>query len=244
MTIKAKWVRWNGRRGWIVRDRSRSNLWTQEQLPPHLWVVAQIEGKHRGTVQSYDGAGISGGICHHILRYPRTNSYGSLRMLLRDCLYDELLWNRDQDVIDRVLDAMFDFDMVMCSDGEFRGNNSLTPISASKVCTMFEQKESKELVLAVHELFKHPLTIPLQIHHAQQYLDRNKKDSKDSLARRAVLSSRDTHCLWASLVVRASGHGRIALARHAAGYTHVADYFKKVYPKRYKKTLKAIRRLR
>lgn len=47
------------------------------------YLVTQIEAPRYGSVQSYDGAGMSGGPLHNIAVYPRTLKQGSLFQLLR-----------------------------------------------------------------------------------------------------------------------------------------------------------------
>jgi hypothetical protein len=48
------------------------------------WLTAQMEGAKFGTVQSYDGAGMSGGLLHHIAVQPKGLAQGSLFPLLAE----------------------------------------------------------------------------------------------------------------------------------------------------------------
>ena len=51
-----------------------------------VWLTAQVEGAKWGTVQSYDGAGMSGGLLHHTALFPKTMKAGQLWELLGDIL--------------------------------------------------------------------------------------------------------------------------------------------------------------
>jgi len=50
------------------------------------WLAAEVEAPVYGTVQSYDGAGISAGLLHNILVAPRDLSQGDLGLLVRRML--------------------------------------------------------------------------------------------------------------------------------------------------------------
>lgn len=50
------------------------------------WLASQVEGPSYGYVQSYDGAGISAGLLHNVLVYPRDMTPGDLGLLVRKLL--------------------------------------------------------------------------------------------------------------------------------------------------------------
>lgn len=235
MTERAKWVKWKHRHGWVVRDTSESNRWTTEDLPDHLWVISQIEGAHRGTIQSYDGAGVSGGIIHHVLVYPR-GGWGTFAELLRDCLWDENYYSSEiyRALVDDCLAQMKALDGEMAEDASFGFARYDRVLSIAEAAELFDRKESKELMLAVHRVLKHPYSYEHQIAHAQRYLEERIPPGE---AVKSVLADRETYVLWASFCVRASGHARRALLDVAAGKKTMHEAFRNRYPARYRKTV-------
>ncbi|MDH5674702.1 MAG: peptidoglycan-binding protein [Myxococcales bacterium] len=49
-----------------------------------VWLAAQVEGPTWGTVQSYDGAGMSGGLLHNTALFPRSMKQGQLWQLIAE----------------------------------------------------------------------------------------------------------------------------------------------------------------
>lgn len=75
-----RWVQYNEWSGVMIRgdvpfvgppDVSR-------HMHRAVWLTSQLEGAHWGTVQSYDGAGISAGLLHNVAVLPRSMSQGDL----------------------------------------------------------------------------------------------------------------------------------------------------------------------
>lgn len=75
-----RWIKYNEWSGVVIRgavpfvgppDVSR-------HMHRAVWLTSQLEGAHWGTVQSYDGAGISAGLLHNVAVLPRSMSQGDL----------------------------------------------------------------------------------------------------------------------------------------------------------------------
>lgn len=82
------------------------------------WLTAEAEGPSYGFVQSYDGAGISAGLLHNVLVYPRDLSQGDLGLLVRRML-DVMGGSEIQGV--RAFDAEMEKQgWTLSPDGKFR----------------------------------------------------------------------------------------------------------------------------
>lgn len=89
------------------------------------YLTAQAEAPHWGLVQSFDGAGISAGLLHNILVFPRDLTQGDLGLLVRRMI----------DVLARLdpyYARMFDAELaskawVLSQDGKFRFDGAHAP---------------------------------------------------------------------------------------------------------------------
>jgi len=80
---RVQWVRYKGYAGCKIDGRTPVSLpSTSLHMDRAFFLTAQLEAPRYGSVQSYDGAGLSGGPLHNIAVYPSSGTQGSLFALL------------------------------------------------------------------------------------------------------------------------------------------------------------------
>jgi len=72
-----------------------------------VWLTSQLEAPKYGSVQGYDGAGISGGLLHNVAVLPKTMEQGDLWKLVRRALDAVALVKGDPPAISALLAANF-----------------------------------------------------------------------------------------------------------------------------------------
>jgi hypothetical protein len=82
--MTAKWVQYKTFSGYIVRGGPKFDHPVNPALhiDRAVYIAGQLEAANWGTVQGYDGAGMSGGILHNIAVSPKDLSQGSFFTLL------------------------------------------------------------------------------------------------------------------------------------------------------------------
>lgn len=81
-----RWVRFSSFAGFMARGTGgafEAPVEPLRHIDRAVWLAGQLEAPTWGTVQGYDGCGMSGGIIHHIAVGPRDLSQGSFFPLLR-----------------------------------------------------------------------------------------------------------------------------------------------------------------
>jgi len=81
-----------------------------------VWLTSQLEGPYYGTVQSYDGAGMSAGLLHNVAVLPSTMQQGSLFALLRR-MADQA---PNALGVAGLIGALANADLVLAEDGKLR----------------------------------------------------------------------------------------------------------------------------
>ena len=89
-TKKPRYVTYHGNAGYVALG---SDLIMDDQEYPRSTypfmlyaarLAGAVEGRYWGSVQGYDGAGISGGLLHHVAWYPRGTNLGSFWSLMNE----------------------------------------------------------------------------------------------------------------------------------------------------------------
>lgn len=83
--MRTRWVTYKNYSGYIVDGGPIVELSPTEKnlhVMRAVWLTSRLEGSHFGTVQGYDGAGMSAGLLHNIAVFPRTLEQGSFFALL------------------------------------------------------------------------------------------------------------------------------------------------------------------
>lgn len=81
------------------------------------WLTSEAEAPAFGYVQSYDGAGISAGLLHNVLVYPKDLSQGDLGKLLRR-MFDAAAASGDD--VEHAFERTMPSDWRLARDGKFR----------------------------------------------------------------------------------------------------------------------------
>jgi len=174
MTI-AKYVSWKNYAGFVVKATPALPV-QSGHAPLHLhravWLASQLEGAAWGTVQSYDGVAMSGGLLHNIA-IDRHGNQGSLFPLIRDI---------QTQIYTPVVEALeMNHRWVITPDGKLRdrygrlvlsqtiqeaftGPKGLTPKSGD------QHERAKTWALLFHETLRHSASFPAQVDYAAKWL--------------------------------------------------------------------------
>lgn len=89
MSSTARWVRYKDWSGIAISGSVEFvRPLTENHMERAVWLTSRLEAPRWGSVQSYDGAGMSGGLLHNIAVLPRDLSQGSLFPLVRAIMDD------------------------------------------------------------------------------------------------------------------------------------------------------------
>lgn len=89
MAPNVRLVSYDGKRGFVVRGGPEVQPTRQDShMGRSFYLVSRLEAANWGTVQSYDGAGMSAGPIHVIAYLPKNGDQGSLWRMLRK-IFDE-----------------------------------------------------------------------------------------------------------------------------------------------------------
>lgn len=157
----------------------------------HMWrafyLTAQLEAPKWGSVQSYDGAGISGGPFHYTAYSPSSGKQGSLFSLLRAI---ELgLGTQRNKNLEALWKLFKECGWFVARDGKLRDINEGYEIKGIDILKEFappngavpKNKDSgyyihaERIALAFYNLLSDPATFHAQTEHAIEYLVRGQK---------------------------------------------------------------------
>jgi hypothetical protein len=145
-----------------------------------VWLTSAMEAPKWGTVQSYDGAGMSGGLIHHIALAPKTMEQGSFFGLLRRIeLTTVNLAARKEIASNFASEGCF-----VAQDGRLRATGTgrlvtghqirklFTPPSGNVPSTGPAWEQAKRWALLFNKLFEHRDTYRAQIEFAAEWMAR------------------------------------------------------------------------
>lgn len=87
-----------------------------------VWLAGQLEAPRWGSVQGWDGCGISGGILHNIAVSPKTKEQGSFWALLRAVMESAVAGGSDRarELVDQIVWKLDETQMELARDGIVR----------------------------------------------------------------------------------------------------------------------------
>lgn len=180
---KVRWVKFKSYSGLKISGTQTVPLPRGDlHMDRAYWLTAMLEAPKYGSVQSYDGAAMSGGPLHNIAVYPRNMKQGSLFPLLRQLEYVftpavDNLWRALRD----------DAGWYVARDGKLRDYNTGDVISGRAIRQEFSptdgkvpragssRKQAEKWIKLFHELFSDPLTFDTQREFAIDYLIRGQQ---------------------------------------------------------------------
>ena len=173
--------------GILVKGTERVGTPTSGRHMDHAWwLTTQLESSKWGTVQSYDGAGISGGPIHNTAILPASMTQGSLWKLLRrlevaaPCQPLDELWQalRGANYFVSRRGELCYYDRGGCVTAE-EIRNLVAPPNGVVPRTGPEWEQARSWALRFHKLLAHPATWSAQCEYAIEYLvtGREKEES-------------------------------------------------------------------
>lgn len=179
---KPKWVQFKKWSGIIVRG---SEL-VEKPVPPGMhmdravWLTSRLEGAAWGTVQSYDGAGMSAGMLHNIAVQPASGEQGSLfQLLLRVFSHLDAI---APVVAQPLKTALADQGWYVAQDGVLRSSRTGGRIAGVLIRDVFapplgvvpksglQYREAVQWALLFHRLFAHKQSRKPQLDYAIKWL--------------------------------------------------------------------------
>lgn len=154
----------------------------QAHMQRAFYLTAQLEAPLWGTIQSYDGAAMSGGPMHWVAVLPRTMDQGPLFSLLRRIEMTpgapvQPLW-----------DALADQGWYVAKDGKLRNSKTGAPVSGREIRNVFTpvdglvpkagaaRKQAEMWATLFYDLLSDSKTYAAQIDHSIEYLIRSAAD--------------------------------------------------------------------
>lgn len=182
MTPKINAASWKEYRGFRVvgtqhvHDPQFSEYFPRTHIKKAVLVLAQIEAPFWGTVQNYDGVGMSAGLIHNIAAY-RNGTQGSLWSLLRD-MEIAITTNTPGQELWAELKAAGHF---VSQDGKLRRWNTGALVPGKEIVTLLsgpngrwtnaaEQARSRKWALLFAKAFADPIGFQAQINSAIRWL--------------------------------------------------------------------------
>ena len=150
---------------------------TARHMDHAFYLTSQLESSRWGTVQSYDGAGISGGPLHNIAILPASMTQGSLWKLLRRLEVSapvqplSQLWNALQVAnfyVNRRGELSYYDRGGLVTAEDIR--NEIAPPNGVVPRTGPDWEKARQWALLFHNLFAHPGTFEAQSEFAIEYL--------------------------------------------------------------------------
>lgn len=141
-----------------------------------FYITSELESSLWGTVQSYDGAGMSGGPFHWIALYPKNMVQGPLFKLLRR------LEITPKAPVQPLWDEFAKKGMYVSTDGKLRYLKTGQIVSGSTIRELFTgpggkvpesgpaRQEAEKWAILFHKLLAHPSTYLAQAEFAIEYL--------------------------------------------------------------------------
>jgi hypothetical protein len=163
----------------------------QNHMQRALWLTAMVEGDGLfGSVQSYDGCGMSAGLEHCIGLYPKTMKQGSLWGLLRK------VCDSAPEESKQLMSAFGAVGWELGADGILRKNNKvvsgeeirnvLSPPGGKVPRTGKDWAEAKRWVMLFHNLFSDELTFPVQIESGIDALIKGNRAGEENAYQQSV----------------------------------------------------------
>lgn len=182
MAAKVKWVRFRSNKAGALVRGSDPVLLDHFDRDMHMdravWLTSALEAPKWGTVQSYDGAAMSGGLLHNIAVAPRTMKQSSFFPLLRrieitagKCPPLRAVWA-----------ALAEEGYYVARDGKLRDKSIGAAISGRRVRALFTPpngnvprqgehwQQARRWALLFHELLAHPKARRGQIQYAAEWM--------------------------------------------------------------------------
>ena len=161
-----------------------------------VWLAAQLEGPKFGTVQSYDGCGISAGLLHNIAVLPKSLEQGSLFALLRRMIVSTA--NLPSVPLDALVHALAEVGWAVAHDGKLRTSSGVL-VSGAAIRNEFAPPNGKvpnktgadwakaaRWAAIFHEAFADPLTERGQIDYAIEWLAAGNRADELAVYRRFI----------------------------------------------------------
>lgn len=202
MPPTAKWIQYKTWSGILVGGETpvEPPIGSQQHMDRVVFLTSQLEAPKWGGVQSYDGAGISGGLLHNIAVMPASMEQGSLFALVRR-MFDASL---SSSPACRDLEAAFaNQEFVVARDGKLRHQSGLL-VDGGRVRGLFappegkvpksgpQRKAAERWALLFHAAFADPATYRAQMDYAIEWLSRGQDDIEREAYRRYVLPKLDS----------------------------------------------------
>jgi hypothetical protein len=154
-----------------------------------VWLTSQLEGAHFGTVQSYDGAGISAGLLHNVAVLPKSMDQGDLWQLVGEIIrVSERGDYRGNYGPVRLSDRLLNKRWVVREDGVLRHvdtglsikgydiRNEIAPPGGVVPRKGDYYGRAVAWAQLFHEAFADPATHGVQVEHAVRWLSRGQRD--------------------------------------------------------------------
>jgi len=178
----SKWYKYNKYSGILIRG-DVPVLLAEGDKNSHLhrafYLTSQLEAGKWGTVQSYDGCGISGGPFHWIANFPSTGEQGPLFSLLRAI---EVSVSDGNASLAPLLEAFKQAGCFLAKDGKLRSikggslitgrqiRNMVAPVNGVVPETGSNRGVADKWAMLFHNLFSDPTTYKAQTEYALSYL--------------------------------------------------------------------------
>lgn len=193
MPMQTKWVTYKKYSGFVVRGGPGFSNPVNRNLhiDRAVYLAGQLEAANWGTVQGYDGCGMSGGILHNIAVSPADLSQGSFFALLRECIAREKIATAE------VVDALTKVGQIssdgwkVTQDGKLRVLSTGALVSGSAIRLEFsgsatgsvpktgpDALRAKAWAERFFRLFSNPATAAAQSDYAAAWLAAGNKASE------------------------------------------------------------------
>lgn len=191
---EVKWVRYKAYSGLKMTGTTKvSKPTTRLHMERAYWLTAMLEAPLYGSVQSYDGAAMSGGPLHNIAVYPRSMTQGSLFPLLR---------RLEAAFVPQIIPLWSAFKAVqwyVARDGKLRNINNGALISGRAIRNEFSpnhgkvpkhgaaRKQATRWIRLFHTLLSHPDSYGVQKEYAIDYLIKTRSSDEKKFYKRQDL---------------------------------------------------------
>jgi hypothetical protein len=178
MAPTVTWIQFNQWSGCKIAGRTKVPLpATNLHMDRAYYLTAQLEAPLYGSVQSYDGAGMSGGPLHNIAVYPKSMEQGSMFPLLR-----HMQIGCSSQALRTLLEAYKTKNWFIAADGKLRQIQTGALITGREIRVTFTPgdgkvprggdgwNQAKDWALKHHEAFADMATFNAQKDFAIEYL--------------------------------------------------------------------------
>lgn len=178
MAPTVTWISFNQWSGCKIAGKAKVPLPTTNlHMDRAYYLTAQLEAPLYGSVQSYDGAAMSGGPLHNIAVYPKAMEQGSMFPLLR-----HIEIGGQSTALATLYSAYKACNWFVARNGELHKistgarvsgaeiRNQFTPLDGKVPSKGLYWEQAKSWALMHHAVFSDPATFPAQQDFAIQYL--------------------------------------------------------------------------